>query len=272
MKTIRIVPLIILLILLTSCQLALQKQDGDSLMIGTLLVPADRQPEEFALEPIYAKKITTEDGNLSFEFDGLPGEVILLYHELDEAKDQIESITGVGEKGTVYIGAGQAQTIDIEASYIVPHGEDRDYWLYLIYQSKDGEVYIDPTPYQRLSYSRNGEMSITFSENSQMMLKGQDIQYQSNYKVSITGKDYPHKLTIAQMDDQDRLVDRTTYPIDNPPDTITVKDGATHLVISQEGSDGEVAERSVITPETEAFEWPVLTENGFLNSFTVPID
>lgn len=258
--------------LLAGCQLASQEAGPDSLLIGTLLVPEDERPAQIELKPIYGTKTTTAEGELSFEFANHPGEVMLVYHELDDAQEKVHSMTGLGDKATVYLGAGQEQTIELEAAYTVPHGKERHFWLYPIHQSPEGAVYIHPDPLTRLSYSRDGQMSVTMDETTQMKLKDQTIRYQMSFKVSLQGDDYPDYLTIAMMDETDQLMERTTYPAASPPEKITPKTNVSHLVLSQETAAGEVIDRTVIMTGMKHIAWPVLSDSGFMTTISVPIE
>lgn len=273
MKKIALICLGLLCIsLLAGCQLASPQAAPDALLIGTLLVPQDKRPAEIELKPIYGTKTTTAEGELSFAFADHPGEVMLIYPELDDAQEKIHSMTGLADKATIFLATGQEQTIELEAAYTVPHGKERHFWLYLIYQSPDGAVYIHPDALSQLSYSQDGQMSVTIDETTQMKRKDQTIQYQMSFKVSLQGGVYPDYLTIAMMDENDQVRERTTYPAASPPEKITPKINVSHLVLSQETADGEVIDRTVIMTGRKHITWPVLSESGFMTTISVPIE
>lgn len=264
--------LLILLLLTGGCQLAGQKKT-DSMVIGALFSFTNPWENATSYEKIYAKKVsdpTGTDPDYRFEFDIPRGSLQIVYRELDPDDPMEDTLMSMGVESDLALHRLDDQPILYTSQathYYATNITQQNIYLFKVYQDNQGRVFIDPSPpYYSIPISGGGFRETNAMSAGQRMIENQ-LQLQANF----TAIDSPDQLTISQFDDSDHLIERHTYPVDQPPADIALLADAEYLLLSYETSDGRVLKKDLLAADEPVLRWPTLHDSGFIEMSAIPL-
>lgn len=257
--------LLSLILLLSSCQLA-NDTKNDTIVIGALFRFDNPWADQTSYEKIYAKKIAYETDygqSYRFEFDQPGGRLQGLYRQLDPVDPMEDVVMGLGIPGETimsYFDDRPSELITRATHYYSDTISQQQIYLFKVYQDNSGQVFIDPSPpYFQLPITGGGIREYNAMNFGQRVVENQ-LQLHANFEAIY----YPDQLTVSQFDGADEVIDRRSYPVDDPPEEIKLLPQAKYLLLSYETKDGLSKRRQLITADESEVSWPKLQDSGFI--------
>lgn len=281
----RMIALILMLSLLTGCQLASEETNEttmDDKLVG-VFVTFDYLDLPFDLEG-YIRDNGISDGEV---VDGGNEYAGKLYAELDETGFSFPGYEGLimgqrwredhwsGFTTTGFCGTDTRVTrtdtldqIEEESTIYVPR-DTANFTFYCnpIYMTPDGEYYA----VQGDSFSSGTEeiygMSMSVSGEQTWTEDGVEYIYSAEFTARVEGVKLADKVTVVQMSADHKELARAEYTPGEMPESITPEDGAAYLIV-EESAGGEIT-RTLCQPGDENIQVFYKTEQVYcLPQFT----
>ena len=161
-----------------------------------------------------------EDGEYHFsntyEFEGLDGIVLAVYHIQNGDESYTSSSVGEGICDVHSRTGGDDQGIS-GTIWMAKNSGEVIYYMNPIYQTADGRVYLVPGSGLHISSDVGGRASQKIEEKVTATENGEAYSYTFSAEVFIDFADPAETVTILQMNKQDEEVKRETFLADNLP-------------------------------------------------------
>lgn len=264
--------LLLLLLLTGGCQLAGPKKT-DSMVIGALFSFTNPWEDATGYEKVYAKKVFEPSGtdpDYRFEFDIPRGSLQIVYRVLDPDDPMEDTLMSMGVESDLALHRLDDQPILYTSQathYYATNITQQDIYLFKVYQDNQGQVFIDPSPpYYSIPLSGGG-----FHETNAMSAGQRVIENQLRVQANFAAIDSPDQLTISQFDHSDNLIERQTYPVDQPPADIALLPDSEYLLLSYETADGRALKKDLLAADEPILRWPRLQDSGFIEMSAIPL-
>ena len=208
-------------------------------------------------------------GRPEYAFEGVNGIRYFAAEMEDEHGSYTQSVSdeGISDGHMAVNSSDEATSVSLEGTIYVSTKSTREivqYYVNPVYQAADGRVYAmegNSISIDDETGSGGGKMTVTLNESDSQTAGDKSTSRESSVKISIAFIEPPERVTVVQMDGENRPLDRKEYRIGEVPETLAVMQGAEYLVVETRGTDGTTT-RALYQKEDESFTTLSSREDG----------
>lgn len=219
----------------------LDQLEGDGVLAGRSGPAGDGAAYEMRF---YATLVEDEWGG-QYRFEGVPGYGFFVSNVT--FADGMQGWTNFGEDisdSRIQVNVGDGGTgIDLEGTLYVDAGQtgNRVYHFNPVYQQAEGAVYTTSGSAVSADFSEEGtSMTQTLAETYTATQNGGTGEVTNRVEVHVTSVRAPEKLTLMELDGQNKLIRCTEYQPGALPETLRPSAAAAYLILEVQKTDGTV--------------------------------
>lgn len=194
---------------------------------------------------LYAQEFTDEKGDIYYDFPGLEG---VAFYQIPIVKDgQVyshqENNQAIQERhlSTAIEDGGETMTVK-GVLYAPTWGEQKCLFANPMYQTEDGQVYLEATPdaFDCASMLSEGAyVSYTWSSTTRVETPEGTKTSGLVFEYGYHGKNPVEKVVFTQMTADHHPIDTQEYPADQTPETLTVEPETAYLLVESHCINGQ---------------------------------
>ena len=194
---------------------------------------------------LYAQEFTDEKGDIYYDFPGLEG---VAFYQIPIVKDgQVyshqENNRAIQERHLSTAIQDGGETMSVEGTIYAPTwGEQKCLFANPMYQTKDGQVYLEATPdaFDCASMLSEGAyVSYTWSSTTRVETPEGTKTSGLVFEYGYHGKNPVEKVVFTQMTADHHPIDTQEYPADQTPVTLTVALETAYLLVESHCINGQ---------------------------------